>query len=72
MTIKAFTYVILIMALGVFIYNLLELDLSNPDKSSIIGIVGNVLVIISLVLSILNLKNKEQRVRAGSREKDFN
>ncbi|PTX44649.1 hypothetical protein C8P64_0631 [Christiangramia gaetbulicola] len=61
MTIKAFTYVILIMALGVFIYNLLELDLSNPDKSSIIGIVGNVLVIISLVLSILNLKNKEKR-----------
>ena len=61
MIIKTFTYVILIMALGVFIYNLLELDLSNPDKSSIIGIVGNVLVIISLVLSILNLKNKEKR-----------
>lgn len=61
MTIKVFTYVILIMALGVFIYNLLELDLSNPDKSSIIGIVGNVLVIISLVSSILNLKNKEKR-----------
>lgn len=61
MTIKAFTYVVLIMALGVFIYNLLELDLSNPEKSSIIGIVGNVLVIISLVSSILNLKNKEKR-----------
>ena len=60
MKLKTFVYIILTVAIGVLIWNLTELDFNNPDKKILVSIVGNILIIISLILSIRSIQKKEK------------
>ena len=60
MKLKTFVYTILLAAIGILIWNLTELDFNKPDKRILVTIIGNILVIISLILSIRSIKKKEK------------
>lgn len=60
MTKKYFIYFIIIASIVLMIYNISELDFDNLKKGPFTGIVSNILIILAMLLTMRDIKKKEQ------------
>ena len=52
-------YLVLIASIILMIFNIAELDFDNLKKGPFAGIVSNILLIVAMLLSIRDIKKKE-------------
>ena len=60
MTKKYFIYFIIIASIVLMIYNISELDFDNVEKGPFAGIVSNILLILAMLVTMRDIKKKEQ------------
>tara|TARA_Y100001934_G_C11905495_1_gene564267 strand:+ start:328 stop:597 length:270 start_codon:yes stop_codon:yes gene_type:complete len=60
MTKKYFIYFIIIASIVLMIYNISELDFDNLKKGPFAGIVSNILLILAMLVTMRDIKKKEQ------------
>ncbi|AXO79239.1 hypothetical protein DZC78_02205 [Olleya aquimaris] len=60
MTKKYFIYLIIIASIVLMIYNISELDFDNLKKGPFAGIVSNILLILTMLVTMRDIKKKEQ------------
>ncbi|WP_157663296.1 hypothetical protein [Polaribacter sp. SA4-12] len=56
-----FIYFIIISSIALMIYNISELDFNNLKKGPFAGIVSNVLLILAMLITIRDIKKKENK-----------
>ena len=56
-----FIYFIVIASIVLMIYNISELDFNNFQKGSFAGIIANLLLILAMVVTVRDLKKKENK-----------
>ncbi|WP_037348923.1 hypothetical protein [Sediminibacter sp. Hel_I_10] len=56
-----FIYFIIIASIALMIYNISELDFNNLKKGPFAGIVSNVLLILAMLITIRDIKKKENK-----------
>ena len=56
-----FIYFIIIVSIVLMIYNISELDFLNLKKGPFAGIVSNVLIILAMLVTIRDVKKKENK-----------
>ena len=56
-----FIYFIIIASIVLMIYNISELDFNNLQKGPFAGIVSNVLLILAMLITIRDIKKKENK-----------
>jgi hypothetical protein len=59
MTKQTWAYIVIIVGFMLLIWNISELDFDNLKKGPFSGIVSNILLIAAMIVSIRNLKKKE-------------
>ena len=63
MTKKTGAYLLMAAGLILLILNITELDFSNLQKESFVGIISNVLLILAMIISVRDLNKKEENLR---------